>query len=415
MAAAVFIGAAGFAGAQETTPVGAPFGLLPGENMPEDWAPCEAVDADLRGGIEDRLWPNGVVPYAFNSNVSSNNRNRAINAMAEIEAVCNVQFVPRTDETGYIMINSSSSSNSSPVGYSGGSNGIQIASWSWRFIICHELMHSLGINHEQSKPGRGDFITINWDNIQADRDHNFRISGLPVLPYNFESIMHYSRCAFAVCSCSSCPTISAKPGYESMESVMGNRSYMSEGDAGTLAFLYDGPEIGDDAFEPNNSFAAAAPITPGQHDLVMGEWDGDYFEFTLAERSDVTLTTSCEETAFKTTTSILDQSETVLASGTNGWWDDGAPIEATLDAGTYVIRIPHDLGFHAYSIDLDVTPNALCLTDCDGNGTLNIDDVDCFVAAFLAGDQAVADCDGNGTLNIDDVDCFVAGFLAGCP
>lgn len=26
-----------------------------------------------------------------------------------------------------------------------------------------------------------------------------------------------------------------------------------------------------------------------------------------------------------------------------------------------------------------------------------------------------ADCDGNGTLNVDDVDCFVSNFLAGCP
>ncbi len=56
-----------------------------------------------------------------------------------------------------------------------------------------------------------------------------------------------------------------------------------------------------------------------------------------------------------------------------------------------------------------------CFADCDGNGALNVDDVDCFVAGFLASDLAAADCDGNGALNVDDVDCFVAGFLAGCP
>ncbi|MEQ8850173.1 MAG: hypothetical protein RIB32_00150 [Phycisphaerales bacterium] len=55
-----------------------------------------------------------------------------------------------------------------------------------------------------------------------------------------------------------------------------------------------------------------------------------------------------------------------------------------------------------------------CPADCDGNGTLNLDDVDCFVAAFLASDAA-ADCDASGTLNLDDVDCFVASFLGGCP
>ncbi len=55
-----------------------------------------------------------------------------------------------------------------------------------------------------------------------------------------------------------------------------------------------------------------------------------------------------------------------------------------------------------------------CFADCDANGALNVDDVDCFVAGFLAGDVGVADCDGNAALNVDDVDCFVVEFLAGC-
>ena len=46
--------------------------------------------------------------------------------------------------------------------------------------------------------------------------------------------------------------------------------------------------------------------------------------------------------------------------------------------------------------------------------TFDIDDIDAFVAAFLAGDLSV-DCDANGTLNLDDIDCFVSAFLAGCP
>ncbi len=64
---------------------------------------------------------------------------------------------------------------------------------------------------------------------------------------------------------------------------------------------------------------------------------------------------------------------------------------------------------------IDVICGAGCFADCDGNGTTNIDDIDCFVAAFLGGDLGGADCDGNGTLNVDDIDCFVAQFLAGCP
>ncbi len=53
--------------------------------------------------------------------------------------------------------------------------------------------------------------------------------------------------------------------------------------------------------------------------------------------------------------------------------------------------------------------------DCDMNQVVNIDDIDCFVNAFLTGDLYLADCDGSGSLNIDDIDCFVAIFLVGCP
>ncbi len=55
-----------------------------------------------------------------------------------------------------------------------------------------------------------------------------------------------------------------------------------------------------------------------------------------------------------------------------------------------------------------------CFADCDLNGAVNVDDVDCFVADYLAGSSLV-DCDNNGTINIDDLDCFVASFLGGCP
>lgn len=58
----------------------------------------------------------------------------------------------------------------------------------------------------------------------------------------------------------------------------------------------------------------------------------------------------------------------------------------------------------------DLTP---CPADMDGNGILNIDDVDAFIAAFVGG-SLDADIDGNGSLNIDDVDAFAASFLAGC-
>ena len=84
-----------------------------------------------------------------------------------------------------------------------------------------------------------------------------------------------------------------------------------------------------------------------------------------------------------------------------------------LGSDSEVIEIPFDglpaLGTLTVTL-LSVTE---CSADVDGNGTLNVDDIDAFVGLFLAGDLD-ADLDGSGTLNIDDVDAFVASFLAGC-
>lgn len=60
-----------------------------------------------------------------------------------------------------------------------------------------------------------------------------------------------------------------------------------------------------------------------------------------------------------------------------------------------------------------ITITAPCPADCDSSGTLSLDDIDCFIGAFLSSDLA-ADCDANGILNLDDLDCFVASFLSGC-
>ncbi len=57
---------------------------------------------------------------------------------------------------------------------------------------------------------------------------------------------------------------------------------------------------------------------------------------------------------------------------------------------------------------------AVCLADCDGDGSVGEEDFACFLGLFLAGDPG-ADCSGDGVVDSRDIVCFLNHFVAGCP
>lgn len=191
------------------------------------------------------LWPGGVVPFEFNANVTDQNRQRARDAMLEWEAVAPVWFVERTNQENFIHIQSGAGNNSM-VGMVGGRQVVNIVSWTSRFIIAHELAHALGFWHEQSRPDRDDFVTIEFGNIQDGFAHNFDVHPDAGVfgPYDFDSVMQYDDCSFSVCcpagsSCNcvvSCATIVAHD--PTQQSLMGQRSHLSTLDRQGMSSLY---------------------------------------------------------------------------------------------------------------------------------------------------------------------------------
>lgn len=199
------------------------------------------------GGSGWRLWLDNDVPYAFASSVTSANRTRMLDAMAEWEAVTAVDFLARTSQPDYIYIQDSSANNSF-VGRQGGRQVMNIHDWGFRFVMAHELGHALGYWHEHTRPDRGAFIQINSANIQAGSEHNFTTHAGQVAygPYDFDSVMHYDDCAFSVCcplgqacSCSSsCRTITVLPPNEVWQQGIGQLSHLSFWDGRLMSFLY---------------------------------------------------------------------------------------------------------------------------------------------------------------------------------
>lgn len=185
-------------------------------------------------------WTNGTVPYVFNSNVDSTNRQLFVDACDEWSKYAKVTFVPRTNQTNYVMVNSSSG-NSATVGMQGGVQNINIFNWAFKYIICHEIAHCMGVCHEQSRSDRDTYVTINSANIQPGTEHNFnKLTTNNPGPYDFGSVMHYGPTAFSV---NGNDTITPKAAYAAQASNMGQRSSLSVADRQGMASLYGGPNL----------------------------------------------------------------------------------------------------------------------------------------------------------------------------
>ncbi|KAJ7338784.1 hypothetical protein JRQ81_012686 [Phrynocephalus forsythii] len=105
--------------------------------------------------------------------------------------------------------------------------------------IEHEFLHALGFWHEQSRSDRDDYVTIMRDRIQDGREHNFnkyddKTSDFLNVPYDYTSVMHYSKTAFRN---GTEPTILTN--IPAFIDVIGQRMDFSEYDIQKLSRLYN--------------------------------------------------------------------------------------------------------------------------------------------------------------------------------
>lgn len=104
-------------------------------------------------------------------------------------------------------------------------------------IVSHELLHTLGLYHEQSRFDRDTYVTINFDNIDPTNHDQFAKQTIDTsmgIDYDYGSVMHYSNRAFGINN-----AITIVP--TDPNAVIGQRDGLSASDALIIKYLYRCP------------------------------------------------------------------------------------------------------------------------------------------------------------------------------
>ncbi|MBB5648458.1 M12 family metallopeptidase [Pedobacter cryoconitis] len=190
-----------------------------------------------------KKWTGGIWYYKIQSNRSSD----IFTAMSWISSVTNIQFIPRTNQDNYVTIydTNESSSSSNAIGMESGKKEIYLSASQPTGTIAHEIMHSLGVFHEQCRPDRNNYITVHMDLIPDNLKYQYNIfpSSQGLGPFDFDSIMLYGSNAYMQ------KTDGTYWAYQ--------RDHLSAGDIQGLATLYGGKLSGPDQICTEGTFTSS--------------------------------------------------------------------------------------------------------------------------------------------------------------
>ncbi|XP_025410001.1 low choriolytic enzyme-like [Sipha flava] len=165
-------------------------------------------------------WPKATVPYIIHYNFTMDERSRIRMAMDAIESKTCLRFVDKNDgssaralqDLGHAehlyIVREHNKGCYAMIGYHrdmGSPHMMNLEAPSciaYQGTVQHELLHVVGLLHEQARNDRDKAVTIYWENIDKAYWPDFNkvpdnVTSSFGLPYDYTSVMHYPRFAFS--------------------------------------------------------------------------------------------------------------------------------------------------------------------------------------------------------------------------
>jgi hypothetical protein len=156
--------------------------------------------------VEDKLWPNGLVPFEISNDYHDDQILTFYKAMRLWESQTCILFIERNEfHSNWINILKQECGCCSMVGRSGilGSQNVSLNDECNKVgIAAHEFGHVIGFWHEHTRPDRDLFISLVENNIKRGQEINFQKKNFSEIGslskyYDFSSIMHYAKNTFS--------------------------------------------------------------------------------------------------------------------------------------------------------------------------------------------------------------------------